>query len=385
MSSTLDNDFLDRSNKIKILGEGAFGTVSLYDTPKGIYVIKETKIEKKSPGYPPDFLIETDLLLKFRDHPHIVKIEGVFFDLEEKKGYLVLEPLDCNLLKWARETSFEQRIKCLPDLIISIGGVLSLLKYFSFIHNDIKTNNILVKSTSSATIFKLADFGKSHKVKNVNGLYGGIGKYRSPVEKDLYSAEYWAFMVVLVEVIIGGRKMIQTLSPHEFYAKYNKSKTFHIEKYLRSVISNDEFEKIPPIFWNFVRPTLHFKKSADIMKTLDDLGYSLSYRLVTNIRDNLPKSFPMQTKIKKAADHIIMRLTTLNLSKYIEDVIKVFNRFVFLMGHSLYDFDLLHYAEVALVTVTFGKVSSYRYFQEQNEFLLFQRFFMTKLGYQIIM
>ena len=38
--SFVSKDFLDKSEKIENLGQGTFGTVALYDTPDGRYVIK---------------------------------------------------------------------------------------------------------------------------------------------------------------------------------------------------------------------------------------------------------------------------------------------------------------------------------------------------------
>jgi|SRR5579875_2109390 len=379
----LDNDFLGKSKKIEVLGEGTFGSVSLYETPLGNYVIKETKIKNKSPGYPPDLLMETDMLVKFRLLPNIVRIEGIFFDTKDKKGYIILEPLDCNLTKWAEKTPFNVRIKMLPKLITNIGKVLAVLKYFSFVHNDIKTNNILVKQIGPDDYdFKLADFGKALYVVDKNIEYGGIYKYQTLYNKDIFSSEYWAFMVVLVEVILGGKKMVNAKSLKLFYSRYMKNKTYDLEKYLKFMLSKEEYNLIPKIFWDFVNPTLHFINPADILMTIKSLGVDLS--IIEDIDNNISKSVPMHSGIKKAVDHIIKRLTDLNLTRYIERVVNVFNKFVHINGNKLYNVDLLHYSEVAIVTATFGKVKSYRYFQEQEDFLLFQRFFLTTLNYQVI-
>ncbi len=109
--SFIPRDFLSRSVKLQTLGEGTFGTVALYDTPTGRLVVKETKLQHKSLGYPPDFLNEVDMLIKLKPVKSVVSIHSLCFDNEQRRGYILLEPLESNLSKWARKTSFKERMR----------------------------------------------------------------------------------------------------------------------------------------------------------------------------------------------------------------------------------------------------------------------------------
>ncbi len=133
--SILDNSFSQNSRKIQTLGAGTFGQVSLCSTSHGDYVSKETKIDDKSIGYPPDFLTEIDVMLKFRQLPSILKIQGLNFELDQKKARILLEVMSCNLSDWCRNNSFSNRIKVIPQLIKEIGGTLAVLHFFQFAHN----------------------------------------------------------------------------------------------------------------------------------------------------------------------------------------------------------------------------------------------------------
>lgn len=177
----VDENFKSECKKITKLGEGTFGKVSLYSTPTGNYVIKKTKINHESLGYPPDLLKEIDMLVKFKSLRNVIQIKGAFLHPTESRGYILLEPLDTNLDKWIEQTKFSERIKYLTKLIVEIGEVLAIMHKYFLIHNDIKPDNILIKMTDEGPIFKLADFGKSKRildpkyhmevVKNINPLF----------------------------------------------------------------------------------------------------------------------------------------------------------------------------------------------------------------------
>jgi serine/threonine protein kinase len=164
ISSPITTDFLHNSTHLTTLGEGTFGSVGLYSTPRGHLVVKETKMQNKSLGYPPDFLNEVDFLIKLAPIRSVVNIEGICFDNDHRKGYLFMEPMKCNLWEWAKQTSFKKRIQNLRSLISMIGGALGVMHHFSLVHNDMKTNNILVDESSDGLVSKLADFGKSFPI-----------------------------------------------------------------------------------------------------------------------------------------------------------------------------------------------------------------------------
>lgn len=385
--SFVPRDFLARSTRRQTLGEGTFGTVTLYDTPDGPRVVKETKLQDKSLGYPPDFLNELDMLIKLKPVKSVVTLHSFCFDNDQKRGYILLEPLDSNLSRWARRTPFEERIRLIPTLITTIGGALGVMHYFNLLHNDIKTNNILVDTVDGETIFKLADFGKSYYVTSNNLQYGGIDRYSPPEDRDVFSSELWGFMVCLIEVIIGGYKMISGESPSSFYSKYTSMSSrgkirFDLPKFLRSRLSNDEIELIPRSFWNFIEPIIRYHPIT-MAGALSRIGISLNSNVINNVDRLISKSCPTQYDFRIVEKRFRNKFYYLDMMDRFERFSRLMNKFLLLFYQPLQTIDLLKYAEVAFVIIGKKKVKKFTYFEDQDTFLLYQRVFLMTIGYQI--
>jgi serine/threonine protein kinase len=357
------NDFINKSKKIQSLGSGTFGYVALYDTPSGRYVIKETKVEDKSLGYPSDFLAEVDMLIKLRFIKNVVSIQGVCFSDNRKKGYIILEPLDSNLSEWSRRTPFNERMKQLPNIIKTIGSTIAIMHHFSFVHNDIKPNNILVKED----VFKLADFGNSLHITNPNIQCCWVEQYRPPARKDIYVSEFWAFMVSLVEVITG--KKVVT----DFYRPYWNGIKFDLSTYIKSSLE-DDFRLIPSIFWKFINPLIN-GKNVTISDCLLRIGIALNTNLIGDINENISK----MTEIKVIDYEFKNRLTLLHVPDRFERFTRLYNKFLSLTP----ELNDKRYAEVAFAIVARSKAVQFEYFQDLSTFLLFQRTFLMTIGYQI--
>lgn len=378
--SLIDNNFSKNSKKIKSLGEGTFGRVFLCDTPNGTFVTKETKINNKSLGYPSDFLTEIDILLKFRKLPNIIKLQGIIFDVDQKKGCILLEVMSSNLSEWSKITPFDQKIQILPQLIKDLHTTLAILHTFQFIHNDIKTNNILVDTTSSPTKFKLADFGKAARIKDENIIsYGAIEKYQPPSVRNVYSCEYWALMVVVTEVILGTR-MVFMDDAKSFYSYYSKAGEFQIQRFLQEKLKPQDFARIPDEYWNFVYPIIR-NKNAKLVTILEE---NYPYDLMRSIDQDISKSNERHHQFDMIKEEFKYILASLKLFDYYQRFSRLLNKFLSSLNEPLELTTLKCYAEIALSIVLKSKHRSYIYFKSEKEFLLFQRAFLHKIGYQTV-
>lgn len=384
--SFVPREFLVHSTRRQTLGEGTFGTVILYDTPHGPRVVKETKLQDKSLGYPPDFLNELDMLIKLAPVKSVVTLHSVCFDNDQKRGYILLEPLECNLGKWARRTSFEERMQHLPQLIDTIGGAIAVMHHFKLLHNDIKTNNILV-DTRGVPMFKLADFGKSYHVTRNDLQYGGIERFSPPQQRDVFSSELWAFMVCLIEVIIGGHKMIHREEAAEFYSKYTSMSStgksrFDLPNYLRSQLSRKELEQIPRCFWTFVEPITRCRPTT-MSALLQRIGIRLNHSVINNVEKLISRPVTTQYDFRIIERRFRRKFSQLDIPDRFDRFAKLMNKFLSLADQPLGTEQLHYYAEVALVIVGRRKVDEFEYFQDQNTFLWYERIFLKTIEYQI--
>lgn len=416
--SILDNSFSENSRKLQTLGSGTFGQVSLCSTLHGDYVSKETKIDDKSIGYPPDFLTEIDVLLKFRKLPSIIKIQGLNFEMEQRKARILLEVMSCNLSDWCKNNSFSDRVKVLPQLIKEIGGSLAVIHFFQFVHNDIKTNNILVDTTSGVPKFKIADFGKSLRVRDEEKtIYGGIEKYKPPTHRNIYESEYWAFMIVLSEVILGSRLVTTTTVGNderntEFYRKNSDTKGFQLRRLLETKLKPNQAAEIPEEFWKFVEPILYENKprmAISLKRIFGPRSYKsppthqcrylfpeteevkiehfdsfISREILEDIADDISKDVGKQKQYEMMKHEFKQYFADRNLTEYYSRFSRLFNKFLSKLNSELDRESLKRYAEVAVVIVLKSKITRYTNFSSERDFLLAQRAFLNKICYQTI-
>ena len=378
-------DFMRETPLIEKLGEGTFGTVGLHQTCYGHRVIKATKISDESLGYPHDFINEVDMLMKLRDISSVVALKGVFFEDKKRKGYIHLEPMDTNLSKWSRRVPFSVRITHLMTLISSIGGTLAIMHHYGLIHNDIKANNILLSNTSSGPIFKLADFGKAKCIISSSGSYGCIDRYKAPFDLNLYKAEFWAFMITLVEVIIGERLLDRT-SVTEFYQDNLKIKgtgiKFDLRGFLSKKLRKNEFQMIPQFFWDFVDPLIS-NQITDITSSLQRIGINITDSCLAEVGKNISRSGLVHPSFKKIEREFKKRINDMDMSKHYYRFHNLINKFLYSVGIEFDDLTLRQYAEVALTMVIKRNVDYLRYFQDQKLFLVYQRAFLITMGHQV--
>lgn len=379
----VDKDFISKSRYIETLGDGTFGSVALYDTPRGIFVVKETKMTNKSIGYPPDFLTEMDTLLKLRSVQTIVTLHGICFDPKNKRGYLLLEQLDTNLSQWSRRHSFSDRIKYLPRLINEIGGALGIMHHFSMVHNDMKPNNILVRDTDKGPEFKLADFGKSTYVTDSSIPYGAITKYKPIKQYDIFSSEYWAFMICLVEFILGGKRMIKGSNVRAFYKYYRKDKRFDINRYLKENLSEHRIQSIPKIFWDFISPVIN-NTNVSIKEGLENINTILNIETIKHVDNVISKKVSKQQEFPSIEREFYTYMKDVNYEHHFKNFRKLFNKFLSVIPYKMCELDIKHYAEVAYVIIVKRRSKHYKYFDTMKQFLEFERAFLTSIGFQTV-
>jgi len=393
--SFADPDLLSKSRKLSDLGSGTFGSVALYETPLGKYVVKETRKSDQSFGYPPDFITEIDALFKFRPIATIIQIEGVCFDTSQRRGFILLEAMQTNLRKWFLDASYEKRLEALPHLISQIGGALAIMHKMGFVHGDIKHNNVLA---NSGTDFKLADFGKCTYVTNLHSHYGAISRYQPYQHGTIFYDELYAFCVVLVETIIGANmiSLPRGASDQEedkvirnFYRQYRLLTTgaFDVQTFLKERLDREKFKMIPDIFWGYVLP-IFINMDGDANKALTRVGLSISTQTLQSVRDNVSVQETLHPKLELVQKRILKILNNVSYRKagrYMSLFERLMSKFLYSKkGSRINDEGIKYYSEVALVIILGKRYNHPDLFENEAQLLLLQRSFLEVVGYQSI-
>ena len=168
---------------------------------------------------------EIFILSKLRDHQFIIKFMG-----------FVIEPRLCALMELARHgnlhkalTTENGNLKAIHRvvhfrIVKQLASAMSFMHHLRIIHRDIKSDNILVFSTSpdAEVLVKLTDFGTANfltpdGMKNINGTPG----YRAPemfnfISSDEYTTkvDIYSFAMVVGELITG-RRPFHSLVHHQ--------------------------------------------------------------------------------------------------------------------------------------------------------------------------
>ena len=193
LCSYVSNDFLDRSIIQEKLGEGTYGTVYRIRTHTGEnYAVKYLPFDSdlRNVGVSQSGLLDSDLLVRLRNSPDIIKLIGIC----HSPGYLslILEPMDSNLKMFIEKTPHHERIALLPHFLHTMFRTVALMETLNISHFDLKPQNILVRRVvhdgshihDSAHMhdvdFKITDFGLSR---------ASIGNYHVP-KTELFSLWY---------------------------------------------------------------------------------------------------------------------------------------------------------------------------------------------------
>jgi serine/threonine protein kinase len=169
---------------VKEIGEGANGIIYKAQSNIGPVVLKLAKT----------YRIETEAaILNLAQHPNIIKQYSVITSIESSKKYMMMEYMDVGdlssyLLKNTAPGAGRdpQRV----GLAIDFLKGLVYLHSVNLVHRDIKCSNILLSSTASGLIAKLADFDSARKIDPEIGYY--LSSINQPtgtpgyIDPDLY-------------------------------------------------------------------------------------------------------------------------------------------------------------------------------------------------------
>ena len=198
-----DEKFIKKKDLIK----GSYGDISLYEKDNFEYILKKPsgKTEEDFKAAKADSIISTFLSAYqskylndgYQISPKIysIKREKV---LDRKMSNLIMEKFDGDIFDIFKrlDVTKDQAKNLLIEMLKQISNQLILLQEnFKFMHNDLKTNNILYKKinpkkplTNKNAIFVLSDFGGSSieiNKKFITGCVRGNDLYFNK-SKDLY-------------------------------------------------------------------------------------------------------------------------------------------------------------------------------------------------------
>ncbi len=192
--------------KVKLIGEGAFGEVWQV-RHKALGKDFAMKIIEKSYNCKPKEILNEINILKQLDNINIMKLHEVI--KTDKFNYLIMEYIDgislLEIIKNEKKHYLEE--KRALKIFIQIVKAIEYCQSKNICHRDIKLENIL---TLKNDIIKLIDFGFAVKTnkETFQTLLCGSPSYMAPeiVKKEKYIAQYsdiWSLGVLLYSMLFG--------------------------------------------------------------------------------------------------------------------------------------------------------------------------------------
>lgn len=191
--------------KIRLLGQGAYGKIYLIKFEGRQYALKRIKA-KGNDGIDLSAIRELKILREIV-HPNIIKVHKAFIE-KSKRMCLVMDycPFDLNILINEKKTFFFHENEA-AEIILQMLEAVEFLQRKAIIHRDIKPANILISPNGNA---KLIDFGLARGFQNIEDpLTKGVVTrwYRSP--EILFGAifygtkvDIWALGCVFAEMFL---------------------------------------------------------------------------------------------------------------------------------------------------------------------------------------
>lgn len=203
------------------IGSGTFGTVYLAEYRGMKTAVKEIKKRKDSPEETErcrrEVLHEAQILQSLGDHPNLPFLFGVCTKME---------PF-CLLLQFhgigGKSTTLHEALKkrllkknSTARVFYEIAETLKYMHNNSFLHNDLKTNNVLMHQGNSGELHPiLIDFGKSRAIAKAKGYRRSDVDYLAPEvkagKKETTQSDIFCFGKML-EAAVRGRSFLLTFS-----------------------------------------------------------------------------------------------------------------------------------------------------------------------------
>src|SRR6266545_1680223 len=200
------------------LSEGGMGTVY-----RGTHILMDKTVAIKV--LRPSFAADEKIVARFSrearaasriSHPHALSVTD-FGEAENGVVFLVMEYLSGNTLKDIIRLVGPMPLPRVVEIIRQVGGALDAAHEQGVVHRDLKSDNIMLLSSSGADYAKVLDFGIA-KIKEAEGAYDpgltapdlviGTPQYMSPEQcsqsPDIDArSDIYSFGVILYEMLVG--------------------------------------------------------------------------------------------------------------------------------------------------------------------------------------
>lgn len=200
------------------LSEGGMGTVY-----RGTHVLMDKTVAVKV--LRPSLAADEKIVARFSrearaasriSHPHALSVTD-FGEAENGVVFLVMEYLDGKTLKQIIREDGPMALPRAVEILRQVGGALDAAHTEGVVHRDLKSDNIMLLSSSGTDYTKVLDFGIA-KIKEADGAYDpgltapdlviGTPQYMSPEQcsqsPDIDSrSDIYSLGVILYELLVG--------------------------------------------------------------------------------------------------------------------------------------------------------------------------------------
>ena len=198
-------------NKIK---KGGQSETYIVKKNNKTYVMKEMEYNAIAEGLYRELINEINSLVILSAYPFFVHCTCVNY--VERKVSILMEHMTMDLDDFLNRAKLKERLEYFPNLVKCLTHALSIMKYHSIFHGDIKPANVLMKNGT----FKLADFGLSRIVTRgtIQDYHKYVTLWYRPPELlreylpeykkrdrdfDLKQCDVWSAGIVLLEMCTG--------------------------------------------------------------------------------------------------------------------------------------------------------------------------------------
>jgi serine/threonine protein kinase len=200
------------------LSEGGMGTVY-----RGTHVLMDKTVAVKV--LRPSLAADEKIVARFSrearaasriSHPHALSVTD-FGEAENGVVFLVMEYLDGKTLKEIIREGGPMSLPRIVEILRQVGGALDAAHSEGVVHRDLKSDNIMLLSSSGTDYAKVLDFGIA-KIKEADGAYDpgltapdlviGTPQYMSPEQcsqsPDIDArSDIYSLGVILYELLVG--------------------------------------------------------------------------------------------------------------------------------------------------------------------------------------